>query len=114
MSTKQMVALSLALVSSAAIAQSTFDAVEVRAQSEDELSIACNSPSMPRLQEVERVLAISDSTQTATLRNKLMGAAAEACKAGVSRIMVTRDVRGKSLTWDSAVDAGQFRRQASR
>lgn len=102
MNTTQLVALSLALASSAVIAQSTLDTVEVRAESEDTLSIACDKPSKPKLQEVERILEISDSSQTASLRNKLMDAAAEACRAGVPRIQVTRDIKGKWLTWKAA------------
>lgn len=102
MNAKQLVALALVLASSTAIAQRTLATVEVRAQSEKTLSIACDNPSKPKLREVERVLAISDSTQTASLRNKLMGAAAEACMAGSPRIVVTRDVGGESLTWKAA------------
>lgn len=103
MNSKHLVALSLVLVSSAAIAQSTLETVEVRAESEDTLSIACDKPAKPKLADVERVLDISDSTQTARLRSKLMGAAAEACQAGAPRIQVTRDAGGKSLTWKAVL-----------
>lgn len=97
MKTKPLAALSLMLAVSAALAQETLASVEVRADSEGSLVVACDKPSKPSLKEVERVLGIS--SQTANFRNKLMGAAAEACKAGEPRIQVMHDVDGKSLKW---------------
>ena len=98
MSTKLLVALSLALASSAASAQEALTTVEVRAESERSLMIACDSPSKPSLKDVEHVLAISDPSAAPALRTKLMGAAAEACAAGEARIQVTRG-GSNSLTW---------------
>ena len=98
MSTRLLVALSLALASSAASAQEALTTVEVRAESERSLMIACDSPSKPSLKEVEHVLAISDPSAAPALRTKLMGAAAEACAAGEPRIQVMRG-GSNSLTW---------------
>lgn len=98
MSTKRLVALSMALASSAAFAQEALTTVEVRAESERSLMIACDNPSKPSLKEVEHVLAISDPSVAPALRTKLMGAAAEACAVGEPRIQVVRG-GGDSLTW---------------
>lgn len=99
MATRLVVAMSLALVAGAVCAQATLPTVEVRAETEETLSIACQDPAPPSLKDVERVLAISDPAQTAGLRKKLMGAAREACDAGEPRIQVMRGGNGKGLTW---------------
>ena len=98
MSTKLLVALSLALASNAAAAQQALTTVEVRAETDRSLMIACDSPSKPSLKEVEQVLAINDPSEAPAMRTKLMGAAAEACAAGAARIQVTRG-GSNSLTW---------------
>ena len=98
MSKKLLVALSMALASSATHAQEALSTVEVRAESERSLVIACDNPAKPSLKEVEHVLAISDTSVAPALRTKLMGAAAEACAAGEARIQVTRG-GSNSLTW---------------
>jgi hypothetical protein len=99
MSRKLLVALSLVLASSAALAQQNLATVEVRGESETSMVIACNNPSKPDMKDVERVLQITDSRQTRGLTKKLMGAAAEGCKAGEPRILVTRS--GTSLKWQA-------------
>ena len=71
MSTKHPVALSLLFVTSVAFAQTTIETVEVRADSEDVLSIACESPSEPSLKEVEQVLGISDPSQAPAMPTAL-------------------------------------------
>ena len=98
MITKRLVALSLVLASGAALAQEPLTTVEVRAESEASLTIACDNPSEPSLKEVESVLAISDPSAAAGMRTTLMGAAAEACAAGEARIQVQRG-GSNSLTW---------------
>ena len=98
MSTKRLVALSLVLASGATLAQEALTSVEVRAESELSLTIACDSPSKPSLKEVERVLAINDPSEAPGLRTKLMGAASEACAVGEGRIQVSRG-GSNSLTW---------------
>ena len=102
MATRQLVALSLTLASSAALAQKTITTVEVRAETAESLTVSCDHPAQPGLKDVERVLVINDPSQTAALRTKLMSAAADACKAGVAKIKVERGANGKSLTWKAA------------
>lgn len=99
MAKKLMVAGSLLLAGGAALAQSTLPTVEVRAETEETLSIACQDPAPPSLKDVERVLGISDPAQSPGLRKKLMGVAEEACAAGEPRIQVLRGASGKGLTW---------------
>lgn len=100
MNTKQLVAFALVLASSAALAQESLATVEVRAESEMSLNISCSShPAKPSIKEVERVLGITDPSQSSGLRKKLMSAAAEACEAGMPKIQVTRGSDGRSLTW---------------
>ena len=99
MSRKLLVALGLVLASSAVLAQQNLATVEVRGDSERSMVIACNNPGKPDMKDVERVLQITDSKQTRSLSKQLMGAAAEGCKAGEPRIMVTRS--GTSLKWEA-------------
>ena len=107
MSTQQFVAHSLALslalpltlAGGVALAQQSLTTVEVRADSEMSLAIACDTPSKPPIREVDRVLGITDDSQSYLLRRKLMAAAAEACKAGEPKIQVTRGSDGQSLAW---------------
>jgi hypothetical protein len=99
MGTKQLVALTLVLASGAVLAQQSLPTVEVRADSERSMVIACSNPSKPEMKDVERVLQITDSKQTPSLRKQLMAAAAEGCKAGLARIQVTRT--GNSLKWEA-------------
>lgn len=94
---KQLVALSLVLASSAALAQQSLETVEVRVDSERTMVIACSNPQKPELSDVERVLQITDPKQTPGLRKQLMAAAADGCKAGIPRIQVTRT--GTALKW---------------
>jgi hypothetical protein len=99
MNRKLLVALSLVLSSSAVLAQETLATVEVRADSERSMVIPCNNPGKPDMKDVERVLQITDSKQTRGLSKQLMAAAAEGCKAGEPRILVTRS--GTSLKWEA-------------
>ena len=101
MSTKRLVALSLVLASGATLAQEALTSVEVRAESELSLTIACDSPSKPSLKEVERVLSITEVGEANGLRNKLMEAAAEACAAKTPSILVSRNAAG-GVTWKPA------------
>lgn len=107
MSTKHLVALSLVLVSSATLAQETLSTVEVRAELEGSLIIACNNPIKPNLKDVERILHISEAGEAPGFRNQLMRVAAEACKAGVPKIQVARAVNGQSLTWKATPVASE-------
>ena len=100
MSRKLLVVLSMVLTSSAVLAQENLPTVEVRADSGRSMVIACKNPSKPDMKDVERVLQITDSKQTRSLSKQLMAAAAEGCKAGEPRILVTRS--GTSLKWEAA------------
>ena len=95
-----VVALSVTLFASAgALAQEALGAIEVKAEESGRvLNIACSDPQTPTLKEVEEVLSVSDPAQSNKLRDKLMGAAAEACSQKVPKILVTRGANG-SLTW---------------
>ena len=97
MSRKLLAALALVLAGSPVLAQQNLATVEVRGDSERSMVIACKNPSRPEMKDVERVLQITDSRQTRVLSKQLMAAAAEGCKAGEPRIMVTRS--GTALTW---------------
>ena len=99
MNRKQLVALSLVLLNGAALAQQNLPSVEVRADSERSMSIACSNPGKLDTSDVERVLQITDSRQTSGLSKKLAAAAAEGCKAGIPRILVKRS--GTSLKWEA-------------
>jgi hypothetical protein len=97
-------AVSLAAVAvGTAIAQdSSLQTIEVRAEGDDtSMVIACSNPETPSLQEVERVLAITETGQANGLRTKLMEAAAEACAAKEPAILVSRNAAG-SVTWKPA------------
>lgn len=99
MKTKQMAAVAMMLAGSAAVAQQSLTTVEVRADAEMPLKIACATPSSPPIQDVDRVLGITDKSQSYLLRRKLMAAAAEACAAGEPKIQITRGPDGQSLAW---------------
>ena len=99
MSRKLLVALSLVLSSSAVLAQQTLATVEVRADSERSMVIACNNPGKLDTKDVERVLQITDSKQTRGLSKQLAAAAAQGCRAGEPRILVTRS--GTTLKWEA-------------
>lgn len=100
MRTAKVVALSVALLASgSALAQEALSAIEVKAEeSQRTMTIACNATEQPSLKEVEQVLAVSDPAQAKGLRDKLMGAAAEACAKQVPKIIVSRTANG-TLTW---------------
>ena len=87
------------MLGGAAVAQQSLTTVEVRADAEMPLTIACAAPSSPPIQEVDRVLGITDKSQSYLLRRKLMAAAAEACAAGEPKIEITRGPDGQSLAW---------------
>ena len=99
MSNKPFVVLSLVLASSVALAQQSLTTVEVRADSEMSLMIDCDSPGKPSIQDVDRILGITDESQSYGLRRELMNAVAEACRAGEPKIQITRGPDGQSLAW---------------
>ena len=99
MKTNAIVALSMMLAGSAALAQQSLTTVEVRAGSEMSLEIACDTHSKPPVRDVDRVLGITDDSESYLLRRKLMAAVAEACKAAEAKIQVSRGSDGQSLAW---------------
>ena len=102
MNRKSLVFVTLLLSCGAAAAKDqNIASVEVRPSSH-RTEIACAGASKPAPAEVERILNITDRTQTNELGNRLMGAVAEACNAGVANILVQRAASGHSLTWRPA------------
>ena len=98
----KLVVLSLVISGSALAAQETLPTVEVRSESENSLFISCLKPEKPSRQNIAKVLSVADEAQIRILTPKLMGAAANGCKAGIAKIVVTRNAAGNSLTWEAA------------
>ena len=92
-------ALAAVLACGAVPAQQRLGEVKVRADTRESMSVPCADPASVPTEDVERVLAIKDPSQTPALRTKLISAAGEACRAGVPSILVSRGNGGKSLTW---------------
>ena len=96
------VSLAVAGVGSAAAQDSSLQTIEVRAQDVDTtIVIACSNPEQPSLQEVSRVLSITEVGEANGLRTKLMEAAAEACAAKTPAILVSRNAAG-GVVWKPA------------
>jgi hypothetical protein len=110
MKIKSLVLMGLLSASGPALAQySQLEPVEVRPvvvfpDSHAALSFDCANLRSPSPTDVESVLKINDRTETQRLSNKLMGAIAEACAAGITHIVVQRSQEGHSLTWYPADD----------
>jgi hypothetical protein len=103
MNRKSLVFVTLLLSCGAAMAKDqNIASVEVRPSAQARTEIACAAASKPAPAEVERLLSITDRTQTNELGNRLMGAVSEACSAGVAEILVQRAASGHSLTWRPA------------
>ena len=100
MKSQPLVALAMMMAGSAALAQESLATVEVRADSEMSLQIACATPDKPPIEDVDRVLGVTDKSESHLMRRKLMAAVAEACKAGEPRIQVSRGTDGQSLAWE--------------
>jgi hypothetical protein len=94
-----LVALSLVVAASGAASAQELATIEVRAEeSKQSITLSCKEPNSPSLQDVSRVLAISDPATTNDMRTKLLEVAAEACAKNEPRIIVSRTGSG-SLTW---------------
>jgi hypothetical protein len=103
MNRKSVVLVILLLSSGAAFAKDqNISSVQVRPSQQESLEMACAGQAKPAPAQVERLLNITDRTQTNELGNRLMGAVGEACRAGVSDIVVARAASGHSLTWRAA------------
>jgi hypothetical protein len=100
MKSKSLVTVILLLGSGVAFADEKIDTVQVRPGSYA-LDVSCSNTEAISPAAVERVLQINDRSQTAELGNKLEAAAAEACRAGVETIVVSRSASGHSLNWSA-------------
>ena len=105
MNRKSLVFVTLLLSCAAAAAAAkdqNISSIQVRPESQPRLDLACAGQAKPAAADVERLLHINDRAQTNELGNRLMGAVAEACRAGVSDILVQRAASGHSVTWRAA------------
>jgi hypothetical protein len=94
-----LVALSLFVAATGAATAQELATVEVRAEDgKQAITLSCKEPNNPSLDEVSRVLAISDPATTNEMRTKLLEVAAEACAKHTPSILVSRTGSG-SLTW---------------
>ena len=95
----KIVASALVVAASGMATAQELRTIEVTVEeSSKTMVLNCVNPTKPSLKEVERVLTVSDPSQSAGLRTKLMDAAAEACAANEPKIMVSRGAKG-GLTW---------------
>lgn len=85
--------------SKATAVEQNFPSVEVNAKAPFALDFACSNLRVPTAADTTRILSITDQSQTAALRTRLMGAVSEACNAGARNIIVQRGANGGSLTW---------------
>ena len=104
MNRKSLVFVTLLLSSGAAFAKPAqdIDTVEVRPLQNEQMVFACANPAKPATADVERLLGITDHSQTNGLDNQLMGAVGEACSAGISNIVVSRATGSRDLSWRAA------------
>lgn len=97
------VTLLLSLSCGAAMAKDqNIASIQVRPEYHPRMELACAGQAKPAPADVERLLKINDRAQTNELGNRLMGAVAQACNAGVSNILVQRAASGHSVTWRQA------------
>ena len=104
MNRKSLVFVTLLLASGAALAKpaQNIETIEVRPLDREQMVFACANPAKPATADVERLLGITDHSQTNGLDNQLMGAVGEACDAGISNIVVMRATGGRDLAWRPA------------
>jgi hypothetical protein len=93
------IALAAGLAAGPVPAQDALDRIVVRPTSGNEMTFECGNLFQPKPIDVEALLKINDRTQTQHLSNKLVGAMAEACSAGIPTILVERGKDGRSLVW---------------
>lgn len=94
-----LLALAGAMAAGPTLAQDSLDRIVVRPTSGNEMTFECGNLFQPKPIDVEALLKINDRTQTQHLANKLVGAMAEACNAGIPTIIVERGKDGRSLVW---------------
>lgn len=91
MRTQLCVGMTSLLICGLAAAQSNLPSVEVRADSRESVEVSCANPASVKAQDVERVLSMQAASLTHGMRKKFISAATDACKAGIPRILVTKD-----------------------
>jgi hypothetical protein len=103
MKCKSLVALSvLLLVAGPALADQKIGSVQVRPETTPRLAFECARPQAATPADVEKLLDISDHSQTHQLSERLMGVVESACRAGADNIVVQRGSNYGSLTWRPA------------
>ena len=103
MNRKSLVFVTLLLSCGVAAAKDqNIASVEVRPESQPRVDFACANPTRLAAADVEQLLGVNDRRQTPELSDRLMGAVAEACNAGVPSIVVQRAASGHSVTWRAA------------
>ena len=104
MNRKSLVFVTLLLSSGAAFAKPSqnIDTIEVRPLAHEQIVFGCANPARATTADVERLLNITDHSQTNRLDNQLMGAVGDACRAGISNIVVSRAVGSRDLSWRAA------------
>ena len=98
MRTSLLVVPASLLIGGMAAAQSSLPAVEVRAGTLETVMVSCVDPKSVTAQDIERVLAIDESSMTRSLRTKFISAVTDACKAGIPHIQVMSKANGE-LKW---------------
>jgi hypothetical protein len=98
MRTQLLIAFSTLLISGVGTAQTSLSTVEVRAGTNESVMVSCAKPDSVTSEDVDRVLSVDDPRASAGLRKKFIAAAADACKAGIPHIMMTRGPNA-TLKW---------------
>lgn len=96
--TIKIVISSLLLAGTSAWAQSALQAVEVRASADNALVFHCANIENPSIDDVNKLLNITDMAQGNMLRKQLLAAVGEACGARQPKIQVALGAKGR-LTW---------------
>ena len=104
MKCKSLVAMSVLLLAAAgpALATQKIGYVQVRPETQTRLAFECANPESASPADVEKLLSISDHSQTHQMSGRLMTVVGHACRAGADNIVVQRGANYGSLTWRPA------------